>query len=197
MAGRISCLDNEARQGRNREGEERTKRRRRRKVVSLVRRTTQHPFWPGWSPVNLLFMPLSAQISSNDVLGPSSSPFSLLFFPFPFLFLFSFPPPPPPPRLSTFLHVAHVTGLLSSGEKAKVHRRWTRRKTDALDPPRFPIQYYGSTDHLENRCLPLLLLLLQFEPLFFDSTRWSRVSRFYTFLPEIFFSFSNQSSFLK
>lgn len=88
MAGRISCLDNEARQGRNREGEERTKRRRRRKVVSLVRRTTQHPFWPGWSPVNLLFMPLSAQISSNDVLGPSSSfLFSPLFslpFPLPF-----------------------------------------------------------------------------------------------------------------
>ena len=141
MAGRISCLDNEARQGRNREGEERTKRRRRRKVVSLVRRTTQHPFWPGWSPVNLLFMPLSAQISSNDVLGPSSSPFSLLFFPFPFLFLFSFPPPPPPPRLSTFLHVAHVTGLLSSplergkGEDAsKVNEKKDRRARPAAFP---------------------------------------------------------------
>lgn len=34
---------------------------------------------PGWSPVNLLLILLSAQISSEDVLGPTSSRFLLSF----------------------------------------------------------------------------------------------------------------------
>lgn len=61
----------------------RARKEREEKEACRRSRTTQDSFWPGWSPVNLLLMPLSAQISSNDVLGP---PFPLPFSSFPFLF---------------------------------------------------------------------------------------------------------------
>lgn len=61
----------------------RARKEREEKEACRRSRTTQDSFWPGWSPVNLLLMPLSAQISSNDVLGP---PFPLPFSSFLFLF---------------------------------------------------------------------------------------------------------------
>jgi len=43
------------------------------------RSTRERHSGPGWSPVNLLLIPLSAQISSEDVLGPTSPRFLLSF----------------------------------------------------------------------------------------------------------------------
>lgn len=193
MAGRISCPDNEARQGRNREGEER-RRRGGGKVVSLVRRTTQHPFWPGWSPVNLLFMPLSAQISSNDVLGPSSSPFSLLFFSFPSSFFLSSSFSSP---FSSFYLLPRGarngpprTGLSREEgreEKAKVHRcegeREERQTRSTRRVSQSNITVPRTTSKIAACLSSSLTPLSSFFSILALSTRWSRVeprlSRFY------------------
>lgn len=142
----------------------RARKEREEKEACRRSRTTQDSFWPGWSPVNLLLMPLSAQISSNDVLGPPFplpfSSFLFLFRSFSYVFFLLFP------SLYFLLRsITHVTDGLSSVRlyTRGIPTHTERRKGDAHIAVKVNEKKGGRVrpdvsqslreDHHENCCL--------------------------------------------